>query len=1654
MASLNARGQSYTHITIAGRPGISGRDEGVVETAKFEWPWGIAVDTNGSIFVSEPLRNTIRRISKDGAVSTYAGKTGEMGARDGVREDARFNFPTALAMSSSGVLYVADSDNFVIRKITSEGNVRLVAGSFGASGSNDGAAADARFFKPSGLAVGQDDTLYVADEGNATIRQISRDGEVRTIAGRARQSGWIDGFRDKARFAGPRAITVDAAGYVYVLDSGSSIRRISPGGYVTTIAGSAVWHGENDGLGQEARFSQPRGIAIDEAGNLVVADMGNNTLRRIDAMGMVTTIGGLPGVEGSVDGRLPDSRFKAPCGVFLDKDGTIFVTDTGNHTIRKASVAWPYSFGTLAGETRAAGNVNGFGTNAKFNSPAGIAVDVYGQVYVADSGNHIVRRISAQGDVDTIAGLAGVSGSADGTGTTARFDTPQDVAVDGNGNVYVCDTGNHVIRRIWVDGNVTTIAGLPQTPGSTDGSTAVARFNKPRSLALGKDDVIYVADYNNCSIREFWNVHKVVFNLIGHPESCGLDRYSLSSPDSITADLSDTLFVAEPATAVVRKKGRYENWLSIYAGAPHIVGHVDGIGNEARFGSRLGLATDTRGNVFVADETTVRRIALGGIVDTIAGLAFRHETRDGIGTEARFFGAWKIACDSLDRLYVSELWSHVIRLGLPMLSVSWATPQEQRGRAGSEARIAVLASGQLPIRFRWKKNGDFKDDVVGYAYREAAIQYNAEYEVHVSNLSGAFTNLVGKVRVDYFSGEEFRPPLDAGAFQEIGIVPEATPNSGAFWNPYRKKLLAVNDGDDDILIHIEWPKPDGGTITTEAFVRPWPVDASSEFESIDLAEALLGHLRLQTMRANDLLVVGWGVSYEVQDKEPLHRWIREAQGLQLERVEEGMKMLRSSLRDVHLVGEMKLHDEKRGLVGEESGMRAFVYAYETLLEAAEVKLRILALKAAGKGGSSPEFVAAQEFISQVQNEIYMGYVLMAGVLEESEQRAVGLPFLLLRANGLKSAHERLVAFLPESGDGSLVSDNYVSNPSVDVGNEWATTSGALTEALNSWQEARASERQFDVDQTALREQLEQLGKQYLERLRQIAGENPDQARYMSDGAIFGSQAAVENYLVEVFSPTWLKGELGRQRVLLEREAENMNSANESVRASARRIEIEQRKSGSVAETINGNLGRLKGIDVSRGKASALSLSVTYKKKFIVCAMCLGCCPKGGYEPVITDSGNASYNPGAEAAGRLSAEEREIIANQQLRIEGVQSGAIVENLVMDQTQAQIHQRMVDKDRRAAALSLEQTELEVTLLIQRYQRARTNLAEAYFNNPSYRLLKSESVERAERKLRSVQVTAYRFARRLEYEWAERWPNGLNVSDPQWNANRQAWEYFLGGLHTVFDTVNPHQVQDYLSALREWDRQLRNQRIAGEQVEPTYGQRISFRQDILGFSDYDDRGLLLPEATRIQNKQLFREYILSNVITNNTGGFRLNNSRKSALLLRFPINILSRSSPIANYFSSSISYNHKIDGFDFNLVGNAGLRSPGGGPTARVVLMQRGTAALRTLRATQNASDYSVILVNADPYLSANADLIWGNPNFAIFENATINGAGRSPGQNYVRGSSNAMLNRPVAATEWVMFIDNGLQVGNLNLSFEHLTDIEILVSFRRNSPLPIW
>ena len=609
-------------------------------------------------------------------LSLLAGHVGGPGNVNGTGSAARFEAMAGVALDSAGNAYVADKGDQTIRKVTSAGVVTTFAGISGLAGAADGAVATATFNQPMALAFDPSGNLLVVDAGNNTVRRISTQGVVTTLAGTAGIRGSTDGVGPAASFDFCRDtdlpisdpdIAVDKAGNAYLTSCDVTIRRIAPDGTVSTL----VKNNELDPTAPVLLVS-PQGLAIGPDQALYVCDEG--TVKRVTLDGQVSVFGP---VENSHGG--PGIAVDANGTVYTAEAQLLYATDANGNRTTIGPMPW-------------GGSVDGPVAQAQFNRITGLAVSPTGTIYLADSGNYNLRTLS-NGVVATLAGEALFNTPVDGSGASAGFGFPYGIAIGGDGAVYVADGDGEAIRRVGLDGAVTTLAGslgLSVNNNSIDGTGSSASFAWPRGLASAPDGSLYVIDNLTDAVRHV--------SLSGSVTSLSFTSYPFGGLPSdfygIAVRSDGSLAVTSQTLDVVTTMPSAGGAIAILAGSGQS-GGLDGSSSAASFDVPTGIVADKSGNVYVSDEfgCTLRKVDVQGNVTTLAGSTGQCGFADGTGAQARFYSPRGMAIDpATGSIYLADTDNHLIRKVTPAGVVTTVV-----GKAGCQGFV----TGALPGCISW-----------------------------------------------------------------------------------------------------------------------------------------------------------------------------------------------------------------------------------------------------------------------------------------------------------------------------------------------------------------------------------------------------------------------------------------------------------------------------------------------------------------------------------------------------------------------------------------------------------------------------------------------------------------------------------------------------------------------------------------------------------------------------------------------------------------------------------------------------------------------------------------------------------------------------------------------------------------------------------------
>jgi sugar lactone lactonase YvrE len=605
---------------------------GPAAAARLKGPYGVTVDAAGNVLVADTGNNCIRRIdSATGIITTVAGMGDgplvSYGGDGGPATAAHLWGPRGVAVDTAGNIFIGDTENNRIRRVSARTRViTTIAGKFQGYKGDGGRARAARLYRPGGVAFDAAGNLFIADIQNGAVRRIdARTKIITTVAGNHNQASDGDGGpATSAQLVYPSGVAVDVSGNLLVTEIGTHrVRRVDAVTQViTTVAGMGTFGFEGDGgLATAARLDSPQGIAVDAAGNLFIADWGNSRIRRVDAATrVITTVAGTGDANYTGDGgQALAATLAGPEGVAVDRDGNVFVADSGRNRIRRVDAATG-RISTFAGTGEAGSDGDGgAATDAMITEPHGMATDAYGNLYVADAYARIRMISAATGIVTTVAG--GGTDRGDGIpATAALLDGPRDVAFDGSGNMFIADWGSSRIRRVDAStGLITTVAGMIADQGGYGGDggpATAARLNAPIGVAVDADGNVFIADTYNDRIRKVDHATGVITTVAGTGQVGGTGQIGdvgdggpatsaeLYQPQDVAVDADGNLLIADTANHRIRRVDMATGVITTVAGQ-YFFGYSGdgGPATEAQMDYVVSIALDPDGNLLIADVT-------------------------------------------------------------------------------------------------------------------------------------------------------------------------------------------------------------------------------------------------------------------------------------------------------------------------------------------------------------------------------------------------------------------------------------------------------------------------------------------------------------------------------------------------------------------------------------------------------------------------------------------------------------------------------------------------------------------------------------------------------------------------------------------------------------------------------------------------------------------------------------------------------------------------------------------------------------------------------------------------------------------------------------------------------------------------------------------
>ncbi len=719
---LNGAAFAQSIFTVAG----GGTDDGRPATVtSLNEPSAVAVDSSGNLYVADTNNHRVRKVAAaTGIVTTVAG-TGAPGfsGDGGPAAGASLDSPGGIAIDPMGNLYVADENNDRIRKISAEsGIITTVAG--GGNSYGDGGPATATFLiSVTGVAVDASGNIYIALEFDFRVRKVSAaTGIISTIAGNGREGFSGDGGpATAASLMSAQAVAVDNAGNIYIADrENARIRKVTAAtGIISTLAGNGTQGFSGDGgRATAASLERPEGVAVDRLGNVYIADDFNDRIRKVTAAtGIITTLVGTSESGFSGDGGPASmATLRSPSAVALDSEENLYIADRLNHRIRKVFSA-NGTITTVAG-SGAPGLIRDGGpaTAALLDFPLSVALDAAGNLYIADTSNHRIRRVAAtNGHITTVAGNGVADFSGDGgPATAASLWQPAAVAVDSSANIYIADRRSGRIRKVSsATGLITTVAGNGTEGFSGDGGPALsASMSRAQGIAVDRSGNLYIADMDNHRIRKVTAATGIITTIAGRGSGFSGDggpstAASLYYPEDVAVDALGNLYIADSGNYRIRKIVAVTGIITTVAGNGNSGGLGDGgAATAASVPAPSSVAVDLSGNLYITSSYRVRKVrASTGVITTFAGGPDAYEGGargdGGPATAAALVASLGLALDGAGNLYIAETDADRIRVVFTCVNVDSPRLTSPASNSSGLSTFPRLAWNSVPGAFRY-----------------------------------------------------------------------------------------------------------------------------------------------------------------------------------------------------------------------------------------------------------------------------------------------------------------------------------------------------------------------------------------------------------------------------------------------------------------------------------------------------------------------------------------------------------------------------------------------------------------------------------------------------------------------------------------------------------------------------------------------------------------------------------------------------------------------------------------------------------------------------------------------------------------------------------------------------------------------------------------
>ena len=755
--TLNTGPSPGTITTVAGSGtrGFSG-DGGSATNAQFNGASQVAFDSAGNMYIADAANHRVRKVDSEGIITTIAGDGTDACATGGGPATATsLSYPTGVAVDGAGNLYIGDCAE--VYKVDGNGILSIVAGggvNAGAS-ADGGPAVDAALTGTYDIASDAAGNLYIVGKYDNVVRKVNTSGIITTVAG-----NYLTGFSGdggqatSASLSATNGVAVDSAGNLYIADD-IRIRKVDTAGIITTVAGGGTALPGDGGSATSAQLTPEMHVAVDNAGNLYIAEKHGYRVRKVDTNGIITTVAGngTPGYSGD-GGSSTDAQLGFYVdGLGVDANGNLYIPDNDNEIVRRVVflTVTPGIIDTVAGNgTSGFSGDGGAAVDAQLSSPSNLAVDSAGNLYIADYGNNRIRKVDANGIITTVVGngTAGYSGDG-GPASAAELSIPTAVAVDSVGNLYIADFGNGVIRKVDTNGIITTVAGGGGvTDGSTDGGSALGARISAYDVNVDAAGNLYIIGYDGNTVRKV-DTAGIITTVAGNyttgysGDGSPATSASLSHINDIAVDTAGNLYIADTGNARIRKVDTAGIITTVAGGGSTYPGDGLAATSVALYGStQTYVAVDSAGNLYIDEygSARLRKVDSSGIITTVAGDGTSGTSGDGgSATSAQLSGvSYGMTVDAAGDVYISQ------QASIRRVTAQATPPPPSSGIIDTVAGDASLGAGY---------SGDGGSATAaqlgnpsGIAFDSAGDMYIADYgnnRVRKVDINGVITTVAG-----------------------------------------------------------------------------------------------------------------------------------------------------------------------------------------------------------------------------------------------------------------------------------------------------------------------------------------------------------------------------------------------------------------------------------------------------------------------------------------------------------------------------------------------------------------------------------------------------------------------------------------------------------------------------------------------------------------------------------------------------------------------------------------------------------------------------------------------------------------------------------------------------------------------------------------------